>query len=60
MNEEKAYRIELCRNGRSVVYGCFYTTLDLITRAMQGKLKDHSIVNVYSKYGKKVLLSFQG
>lgn len=58
--EERNYRIEFFRNGRSVVFGCFHTTLDLIIKAMQGRLKNHPTVNVYSKYGKRVLLSFQG
>ena len=58
--EERTYRVELVINGKPRTFGYYSETLDFIIRCMEGRLKGSPIVNIYSKYGKRVLMSFQG
>lgn len=58
---EKVYRIELVfKNGQVMEFGKFHTTLEQIRKSMGGSMKNHPVVNVYTRYGKTIVDSFQG
>lgn len=57
----KTYRIELVyQSGQKIVWGYTSASLELIEKSMNKNLKQHPIVNVYAKTGKRIIATYQG
>ena len=60
---EQTLRVELQYKNMSkpIMYGYFYDgDIEAIERSMKGNLKDHPIVLIFTKRGKKPIYSFMG
>ena len=57
---KREYRIEICHKNETNIIGTVFSSLETIKKLFEGEFTYHPIVYVYTKYGKKPVMVFEG